>query len=236
LGFGQCKVAVLPNYQQQGVGTSLIESAIEHYRPVKTEVVIAFSYNDNYPMESLLKKLGFSHPGVFYYPPYSEEEPLGHDSVYAHYDLTSSLPDVPLNSAVKIRPAEERDADDLIKLFQKNAFWIEDELSRDWISEYFTLIRNENGRILIAEFNDTLVGAMDYMKSNGRIGIPGVLPEYRKRSIGYTLFFYLLKTMQKDGIASAIADTGIILSDAIRMYEKFGFDIQRKQHLWFKLL
>jgi GNAT superfamily N-acetyltransferase len=234
--MGQSKVAVLPDYQRKSVGTSLIESAIEYYKSFKAEVVMAFSYNDNYPMEALLTKLGFSHPGVFYYPPYSEKESLGHDSVYAYYDLTSPLPDIPLNSAVNIRPAEERDADDLFKLFQKNAFWIEEEVTHDWISEYFSLIQNENGRILIAEFNDKLVGAMDYMSVNGRIGIPGVLPEYRRQGIGYTLFFHLLRTMQNDGLKSAIADTGIILPDPIRMYHQFGFDIQRKQHLWVKLL
>ena len=103
--MGQSKIAVLPEYQQMGVGSSLINAALEYYKPFKAEVVMAFSYNDNYPMEALLTKLGFSHPGVFYYPAYSEKEPLGHDSVYAYYDLTSPLPDIPLNSAVTVRPA-----------------------------------------------------------------------------------------------------------------------------------
>jgi GNAT superfamily N-acetyltransferase len=232
--MGQSKVAILPAYQGHGVGVSLIEFVMEYYESLETRVVIAFAYNDNLSMETLLTKLGFSHPGVLYYSPYSEEEPLGHDTVYATRDLTSPIPDIPLNSAVSIRPAKEQDADELITLFQKNAFWIEDEINYDWISEYFSLIHNENGRIFVAELDDRLVGAMDYMRSNGRIGIPGVLPKYRKLGIGYTLFFQLLTNMQNDGIRNAIAETGIILTDAIRMYEKFQFNTQRKRYLWFK--
>jgi GNAT superfamily N-acetyltransferase len=187
-------------------------------------------------MESLLTKLGFSHPGIFYYSPYSEVNPLGHDSVYACRDMTISIPEVSLNSDVLVRPVEDRDIDGLIVLFRKSAFWIEEEVTHDWILEYFTLIRNEGGRILIAEINNKIVGAMDYMKSRGRIGIPGVLPEYRGYGVGHTLFYWLLRAMQNDGISYAIADTGIILLDTIKMYERFGFDIPRRQHMWVKVL
>ena len=57
---------------------------------------------------------------------------------------------------------------------------------------------------------------------NHGLDLPGVIPKYRKKGIGYTLFFHLLKSMQRKGYPKAIADTGINRKDATRMYNRFG--------------
>ena len=90
--------------------------------------------------------------------------------------------------------------------------------------------------ILIAEYRGEVVGVMDFNKNSNRIGIPGILPRYRKKGIGYTIFYNLLENMREMGLSKAIADTGIILSDAIKMYNQFNFKIARSQQSWIKLL
>ena len=75
------------------------------------------------------------------------------------------------------------------------------------------------------EFSDT-----------GRLGVPGVLPEYRHQGIGTTLFYRLLQEMQRKGHDKAVADTGIMLQDAIRMYHRLGFHIARRLWHWVRLL
>jgi len=72
--------------------------------------------------------------------------------------------------------------------------------------------------------------------NTGVLGIPGVLPEHRKKGIGTTLFFHLLERMQLKGHSKAAADTGIMLQDTTKMYHCLGFHIARKQWAWVKLL
>ncbi|MBA7513724.1 hypothetical protein ES705_05742 [subsurface metagenome] len=88
---------------------------------------------------------------------------------------------------------------------------------------------------LVAEFEGKVVGCMEYT-SVGAIGIPGVLPQYRKKGIGSTLFYNLLKSMKENGLPKALADSGYVseLRKAIRMYKRFNFDLSRELWVWVK--
>ncbi len=50
------------------------------------------------------------------------------------------------------------------------------------------------------------------------------------------LAYCLLREMQRKGHDVAVADTGVILQDAIKMYMRLGFTIARRLGGWVKLL
>ena len=56
----------------------------------------------------------------------------------------------------------------------------------------------------------------------------------RRRGIGSAMFYNILLTMKKDGYKVAFLDSGLTQIDAIKMYERFGFTIQRRQNSWVK--
>ena len=89
--------------------------------------------------------------------------------------------------------------------------------------------------ILVAEFDGKVIGTMEFFK-DGVIGIPGILPEYRNRGFGTTLFYHLLKKTQLHGHKKAIGDTGVIQEEMIRIYRRFGFDVSRRLLNWVKVL
>lgn len=88
---------------------------------------------------------------------------------------------------------------------------------------------------LVAEFDGKTVGCMEFTKK-GVIGIPSVLLDYRKKGIGSTLFYHLLNVMKEKGNKRALADTGFIHEDAIKMYKKFNFDLKRELWSWIKII
>lgn len=239
LDMGQSKVAVIPSYRQRGVGKVLLQSCIDHFRRLGADVAVAVAYDDNRAAEELLRGLGFVHREFFYYEPYSTTEPWRYDTVYAELDLHKlTAPPLKLDLDIKIRLGREEDAEDVAEIFRKSAPWSPfgpNALPEQILSGYLRSPKSCE-TILVAEYEGKVVGVMDFNNDNNRLGIPGVLPRYRKRGIGYTLFYHLLKYMRQEGFSKAIADTGVILSDPIKMYMQFGFNIVRRQHTWIKVL
>ncbi|MGB9694083.1 MAG: GNAT family N-acetyltransferase [Fervidobacterium sp.] len=236
--MGQSKIAVIPKYRRQGVARSLIQKCIEHFEPLGANLATIVAYSDNYAVEKLLKQLGFVHQEFFYYKQYSDEKPWRYDSVYAELNLNNPVnPPLRFNQDIKIRQAREEDAKDIAEVFRKSAPWspFGPDASTDQILQHY-LKSASLETIFVAEYDGKVVGVMDFNSENNRLGIPGVLPEYRKKGIGYTLFYHLIKYMRQKGCSKAIVDTGLILSDAIKMYIQFGFKITRRQHAWIKIL
>lgn len=236
--MGQSKIAVIPKRRHQGVAKALIQKCIEHFEPLGANVATIVTYSDNKVAEKLLQHLGFFHQELFYYEPYSDEKPWRYDSVYAELDLNNPVkPPFRLNQDIKIRRARQEDAEDIAEVFRKSAPWspFGPNASADQILRHYLKSASPE-TIFVAEDSGKVVGVMDFNNDNNRLGIPGVLPEYRKKGIGYTLFYHLLKCMRQKGCSKAIADTGLILSDAIKMYIQFGFKIIRRQHAWIKIL
>ncbi|MEZ4860642.1 MAG: GNAT family N-acetyltransferase [Caldilineaceae bacterium] len=85
----------------------------------------------------------------------------------------------------------------------------------------------------MAELDGEVVGLMECFR-NGVIGIPGILPGYRRRGVGTTLFYHLLRAMQQAGYPLAVGDTGVIQQEMIQLYEHFGFDCTRRLLNWVK--
>lgn len=61
-------------------------------------------------------------------------------------------------------------------------------------------------------------------------------PHTQRRLCRVALAYCLLREMQRKGHDVAVADTGVILQDAIKMYMRLGFTIAKRLGGWVKLL
>ncbi len=233
--LGQSKIAVLPKYRRKGVAKTLLIQTMEHYKSLGAETAMVISYSDNTAVSALMSSLGFEHRDFYYYSPYSDKEPYIQDSVLAEYDLSCPLSTIRSNPDVLIRKLQKEDLDAMRKIFGEcRPDLFGSSPSAQQVHEWYTSQWAEVS--LVAEYNGEVVGCMEFT-ATGVIGIPGVLPEYRNKGIGSTLFYQLLKTMQSMSKPKALADTGIFAGEhAIRMYERFEFDTSRLQYGWVKTL
>ena len=230
--MNECNLAVLPEYQRRGVATQLIHEIIKSHEP-DAMIVTAHTFSDNLAGESLFASCKFDLHDAFYYSPFSKTRPLANSSVYESLDLEHlQEPKFDMPKA-HFRRAELKDAEAVRQLHEYNVFWCEECLTIGWNREY---IEGRYGHIVfVLEHDGRVVGAMDYYK-DGRIGIAGVLPEYRGKGFGSTLFHDFLREMMKAGFKTAFVDSGLTQTDAIKMYERFNFTIQRRQNCWVKVL
>jgi ribosomal protein S18 acetylase RimI-like enzyme len=230
--MNQTNMAVLSTHQRKGVGSFLLESVLKEYESI-AEFATALTFSDNTAGERLFQNQGFAIHDAFYYTPFSKDYPLAHSSVYASLNLESLTPPDNLNPKVMFRRAVLRDAPAIAEIHQNNVWWCDECATLDWNIRF---IKGKFGHtVFVAEFNGEVVGEIDYLK-DGRIGIGGVLPEFRSQGIGSAMFYRLLRAMQKAGLKLAIADSGLTQTEAIKMYERFGLSIKRRQNVWVKEL
>lgn len=235
-GRSQSKIAVIPSFRKKGVAKALVRHAIEYYKKFGAEIAIAEAYNDNILASQFFKKLGFKHNKYQYFDKYSKTEPAEVDSVLATFDLTQSLPIITLNQEVNVRVISKDDLPAIGDIFGKARpdMWGSNPTMKQikgWYKEGWGEVT------LVAEFEGEVVGCMEY-NSTGAIGIPGVLPQYRRKGIGSTLFYHLLKTMKERGLLKALSDSGYMPErrEAIRMYKRFNFNLSRELWEWVKIV
>ena len=228
--WGQSQLGVLPDYRQQGVGREIVESILSELTASKACIVIGWCYNFNRPACALFERLGFVNQERYYYEPHSEQEPWGYDSIYAELDLKKPLKDIPLNADLTLRAPRTEDETQFLELFRLSApFAFGPRPNRVDIKRW---LKDPNRRgILVGEYNGKVAGVVEYF-IHGILGIPGVLPEYRGRGIGSTLLYNLLLQMQEQGISRAFGDTGVIMEDMLHLYERFGFNLNRRLLNW----
>ncbi len=227
--FSQGNLVVHPDHRGRGVATSILTAVIEDSRAKGYDLLHALTFSDNVEGEGLLRKLGFQRHDVLVYPRFSTTQPIGNSSIYVSRDLTKPLPSVSVPEDMEIRAARPSDAEDVSKIHRANVWWNRESWSEEWNLKY---VRGEMGhRVLVAEADGRVIGAMDYF-DRGTIGIAGVLPEFRRRGIGSALFLRLLEVMRDKGISRAFADSGLTQREAISMYHRFEFDVERTQTLW----
>lgn len=230
--WGQSRIAVLPEFQGRGVASRLLHAILSDYGATGGHLAIAYGYNFNPAASRLFTRLAFVNRELFSYAPYSSIHPFTYDSIFAQLDLTKPLPKIKLNCEVSIRSMENRDASHVWQIFRDSApFAFGGEPSKrhftDWLMDDQVDIR------LVAETKGIVVGLMECFR-DGAIGIPGVLPAYRRQGIGTTLFFHLLEAMQRAGYPLAIGDTGLVQQEMIRLYHRIGFDCSRRLLNWVK--
>ena len=232
--WGQSRIAVVPEYRRKGVATALLRTVLDSFKQEGGTVAVGCAYSFNVSASILFSKAGFVNRELFYFEPYSDREPWSFDAIYAERDLTRPLKDIPLNPMLKIRSPQADDIEAFLDLYRRSApFAFGPNPSPRQIDEW--LSNSSSEAILVAEFDRKVIGAMEFFKDSV-IGIPGILPEYRNRGFGTTLFYHLLKTMQLHGHKKAIGDTGVIQEEIIRMYRRFGFDLSRRLLNWVNVL
>ena len=233
--WGQSKIAVIPKHRRKGIATALMKACLKDFDAKGGELAMAAAYNDNISAVALLSKVGFINNDLFYFQPYSDQKPWGYDSVYAEIDLTKPLKNLQLNPNVIIRKPRHSDLDAFVTIFCESApFAFGPEPSHQQITEWMAR-SDADETMLVAEYEGNVAGVMEFSE-DGSIGIPGVLPKYRNKGIGTTLFYHLFKRMQLKNHRKAIGDTGLIQKEMIRMYDRFGFHISRKLLNWAKVI
>jgi GNAT superfamily N-acetyltransferase len=232
--WGQSRIAVLPEYQGQGIATRLVQAVLDDFRARGGAIAVAWAYNFNAPACALFTKAGFLHQPLFYYPPYSENEPWGFDSIFAEINLIKSIKNLPQVPDLTIRAPAPGDMEAFIDLYRRSApFAFGLNPTHQQIEEWLSNLNS--AAILVGVFEGKVIGAMEYFHDSV-IGIPGILPEYRNRGFGTTLFYHLLQHMKDNGHSKAVGDTGIIQKEMLRLYRRFGFDLSKRLFNWVKVL
>ncbi len=224
--FGQARIGVLPDKRRQGLGSTLVKTAIDNELSISPQFVIAFAYENNVEGRALFTKVGFQQHDLFMLERYSEKEPLTNGSVLAKFDLTKTIPQFESSINVNIRRADESDTVAIARLDRANIWWNPETWTTQWASRF---IKGEFSHIVfVAEFEGDVVGVMNYTPHTGEVGFTGVLPEFQRKGIGSYFMTQLLSKMKEAGIHEAIAASGLTQVDAIRLYHRLGFEILRK--------
>ncbi|MFX1481964.1 MAG: GNAT family N-acetyltransferase [Promethearchaeota archaeon] len=230
--IGQSTIAILPEFQRRRCGSELIRRVLENYKKNGTKIAVALVYDDNPIGESFLKNLGFVDHDVFQLS--SQTKPMANSTVCVRYNLVDAVEVPEPNIDVKFRNANKDDVEAIAYIHERNVWWCDECSTGEWSLKY---IRGELGhRVIVAETGDGIIGVADYIISSGRIGLGGVLPEYQSQGVGSALFATLLNAMRDAGLETAFVDSGLTQEEAIRMYERFGFQMERKQNCWVKIL
>jgi GNAT superfamily N-acetyltransferase len=234
-GRGQSKIAVLPEKRGNGIAIKLLRQALTVSKELNIDIVTIYAYNHNQAINDIMHKLSFMHEPIFYYPHNSNKKPFAHDSVLAEFDLSKEIPpkqDGIINE-ITIREYQPDDLADIQQIFiECRPDMIENannkEVGKYWFEE------NWAQKTLVAEVKGEVVGCMEYNK-HGLIGIPGVKKNYQRKGIGYKLLSQLLQDMKLQGHTKALADTGVVLPNAIALYNKLNFNTSRELWAWVKI-
>ncbi|MFW9843764.1 MAG: GNAT family N-acetyltransferase [Candidatus Thorarchaeota archaeon] len=224
----QSNIAVHPEYQNKGIGTLLLNEVIERYQ---IDFVTAHTFSDNLAAERFFEKNDFTKHDVYNFAEYSDDKPLVNSSVYEILELDNLKAPSNLNQKIIFRLATLDDSEAVTEILRQNVWWSEESNSPEWSKDF---IQGKFGHtVFVAEYEGIVVGSIDYYKDE-RVGIAGVLPHMTGKGIGSAMFYKILLAMKEARFKFAFMDSGMTQVDAIRMYEKFGFKIQRKQNAWIK--
>lgn len=226
----QSNIAIHPEFQRSGVGTKLLQKIIDRHKGT-VEFISAVSFSDNLAAERFFEHNGFEMHDIYHFPDYSDERPIMNSSVYETLELDDLEAPINLNSEIVYRKATLDDASAIVEIHKHNVWWNPEVSSLEWNKKF---IQGKFGHtVFVVEYENEVVGAIDYWE-DGRVGISGVLPHMTGKGIGSAMFYKILLTMKEVGCKFAFMDSGMIQIDAIKMYERFGFTVQRRQNAWIK--
>ncbi|MDF1539549.1 MAG: GNAT family N-acetyltransferase [Candidatus Thorarchaeota archaeon] len=228
-GFGQARLGVIPSNRKQGLGSELVRYAIGYEWLHTTKYAVAHSYENNIGALCLFDRIGFQQHDIFMDNTFSKKRPLVNSSILASFDLTKTIPSSNVSIKVGIRKAVESDAEALADISKENIWWNPETWTSQWAKRF---INGEFSHIVyVAEYEGTVVGVMNYIPDTGEIGFTGVHPKHQKKGIGTYFMRQLLSSMKQAGIKEAIASSGMTQVDAIRLYDRLGFEKRKQQAL-----
>ena len=231
-GRGQSRITVIPEKRRIGVAEKLLRHVLTFTREHNVDVIIVYAYNKNQTINRILNKLGFIHKRIMYYPAFSSKIPIAHDTILAEFDLSKEIPVLLYKDEINIREFQYTDLEDLRQIFVECRSDMLKNLSEREIGNYW-IEDNWAEKTFVAEFHGEVVGCMEYNK-DGLIGIPGVKKKHQKKGVASQLLIHLLRDMKSKAYSKALADTGVVLSNAIKLYRKLQFNISRELWAWVK--
>lgn len=144
-----------------------------------------------------------------------------------YYYLTRDLKRLPLkliNKSIPIRNLREHELQEFVDLVNISLAHSPDpfiSMTLDFAKKW------PLDQTLVAELDGKLVGFLMF-ESRGTMGIPvqlGVLPEYRRRSVGITLLLSLLKKFRERGIKEVRMKVFKNNEPALNLYKKLRFKV-----------
>jgi len=228
---GFIRFYVIPESRGKGIEHQLVETALRELKARGIATAQAFADYRERDRIRVLEELEFKRVREF---------------SMMEMDLSDASQNIGENKQVAIRPLQ-KDRDEDIKLFT----WLLNETFKehfnfrpDTVEEvrYFLfsdLYYNEAKEIFFAELDGESVGYIGAgidekynMEKNveaGDIFTIGVLKKYRRRGIGARLILHALDTLKVKGMAKAtLGVDDYNPTKAIRLYEKVGFKVKKK--------
>jgi ribosomal protein S18 acetylase RimI-like enzyme len=230
--LGQSNIAVQESYRRRGVGRHMLSAAIGHFVEHSVDVIEALTFSDSNAAEALFKGLGFESRDVFYWDRYSRKKPLANSTVYAIKKLKEHVVKYK-DPQTRIRRASLEDVPVIAQIHEENTWWCKECSTKEWNRKY---IEGEFGQhVFVCERKGEVVGCIDYLP-NGRIGIAGILDSHKQKGIGTVMLDLFLDLIRREGLNEAFADSGLTQTHAIALYKKLGFNLERRQNCWVKIL
>ncbi len=222
-----------PAFQQQGVGTELLNQLVSFFKKYNRKHIFFSSYAPNYILPGIdeetyaggfqfLAKHGFQK----LYSPVAMDRNLVHFCIPSEIE---ELKKVRLTEGYSINQAKDRDLYEVIQFTNQNINSDWGRAIREGILQGLPL-----ERILIARQYNQLVGFCLYGCYEGvpeRFGPFGVTPEQQGKGIGKLLLHECLVHMKAEGLHHAWFLWTGEKSAAGHLYVKSGFQITRRFHV-----
>jgi GNAT superfamily N-acetyltransferase len=238
-------LVVRPHARRCGVGTALIEAALDRFREQALPLTEAQDW-DAPSYRAFYEALGF-RPARRY--------------LLLRWDLTAPLPVLPMNRDVAVRPAILADLEKIAGLYARmyRPYWdwsrhgTPQEVRERYHARFAQRLSAEDSdRVyLLAVLEGRLVGGItaridrEYNQAKGTArgslnpGGVGVLPAYRRRGIGSLLLAEALALLREGGCRQATVWTFSYLENqapAVVLYRRSGATVARRSLGWEKLL
>lgn len=222
-------LAVLPAYQQKGVGSKLLEAALTYLKRVGMEEVEAWSWN----VSAFLN----------FYKKHDFQPVRRYLAIY--WDLTKPLPEIKVNREIDIKMATVGDIETLAELASKAylpywGWWYEEyggpeKVKAHWrerakteiekgYSFFLAYVKNKPIGFSAAQIDKEFIKEKGVKMATLWGGV-AVLPEYRRKHIGSRLLIEALTFLKEHGMEKAIVGTFSYLNSltpAVRLYIKSG--------------
>ncbi len=158
----------------------------------------------------------------------------------------TDLPEAEPPAGYRIRTYETGDDAAFVRI-KNAAFMVENGGGRAWTGadfekEYLGSPYFEPGRILFAICGEEPVGtttawtAMNRGREVGLIHWVAVVPEHRKKGLGWVLNVRALHKLKALGYGEAILNTSESLKSAVRLYRRLGFEVVVRRAVYGKAL
>lgn len=222
-------LAVLPTYQRKGVGSKLLEAALNYLKRADIEKAEAWSWN----VPAFLN----------FYKKYDFQPVRRYLAIY--WDLKSPLPEIKVNKEIDVKRATIDDIETLAELASKAYrpywdWWYEEyggpervkahwkERSQVWIKRgyafFLAYLKGKPVGFSAAQIDKEFIKERGVKMATLWGGV-AVLPEYRRRYIGSRLLTEALTFLKEHGMERAMVGTFSYLDSetpALRLYIKSG--------------